>query len=505
MHTNEALALLATAGQLALGAFAFRRADHSPVARPLAMLCFVLAAWNVVNWAYQASLLWAWRTLDISVSPWIVPLALHVVLAFVGRRRELRKLLIATYAYYGLLSLSSVGGGFYLWARTWIESPEWTLCYLIPFVLVISLCVVLLGQHVRRSSNEHERMRARLMLVGIAIGGALGFTELLDEFIALPALGMIGSLVTTGVFAVVALRMRLFGRELSASTPLYAAGIGVMGLMAFLVVFHTLDESITFTVLGSLTVTGLLLAAMIPVISRAVTRREHTRRLAGMGRFAEQMAHDIKNPLAALKGSVQFLAEERERGRSIDEQTEFLQLMSEQVDRVQKTVDRYQRLASCDPRVRSLRVNDVVKRVLALQPHAQASGIALETDLSPDDPGCVADPDLLANAVENLVRNAVEAMPKGGTLTVRTLSGPNPGSVSIVVEDQGVGLDARQREEVFDEFFTTKPNGSGLGLTFVRRVADAHGGEVDLTSSVGVGTRVRLTMPQGAGGDHREA
>ncbi|MDJ0975891.1 MAG: sensor histidine kinase, partial [Planctomycetota bacterium] len=68
--------------------------------------------------------------------------------------------------------------------------------------------------------------------------------------------------------------------------------------------------------------------------------------------------------------------------------------------------------------------------------------------------------------------------------------------IVIVVEDEGVGLDARQRERVFDEFFTTKAGGSGLGLAFVRRVAQAHGGEADLTSKVDVGTRVWIAFPR---------
>lgn len=503
MSSSEALTLLATAAQLALGVFAFRRGDRNPIGRLLAMLCFVLAAWNVLNWAYTDSGLRPWRVLDVCLAPWIVPLALHVVLVFIGRRREYAKLLYAAYAFYAALSLSSVGGGVMDWARWWIDSKAWAVVYLVPFILVIGTSVVLLGQHIRRSKNEDERMRARLMLVAIGLGGALGSTELLDELINTPPLGMLGSLVTTGLFAVVALRLRLFGRELSASAALYAAGIGVIGLFAFLVIFNTLDANVALTVLGSLTVTGLVTAAMYPVIRQAVIRHERTRRLAGLGRFAEQMAHDIKNPLAALKGSVQFLAEERKQERSIDDQAEFLELMVEQVDRVQMTVDKYQRLAACDPRPRTLRLNDVVRRVVALQPHAQAAGVRLVSDLAPENPECMADPDLLANAIENLVRNAAEAMPDGGVLTVRTRlesSGSGVERILISVEDEGVGLDARQRERVFDEFFTTKPDGSGLGLAFVRRVAQAHGGEVDLQSSVGMGTRVRLSFPRAAGG-----
>ncbi|MDJ0973680.1 MAG: histidine kinase dimerization/phospho-acceptor domain-containing protein, partial [Planctomycetota bacterium] len=430
MLVQQALALLGMAAQLALGVYAFRRHERSAVARPLAMLCFLLAAWNAANWSHQ----WCdarnyeatstWRILELTLSPWVAPLALHVVLAFVGRRRQLPWLLYATYVVFGLLSLSSAAAVFSEPALAWTESEAWSIYYLVPFVFVIGFCVVALAQHAQGAANDDERMRSWLMLVAIGFGGAMAMTELLDDLLAsvvhTPALGVVGSLVATGLFAIVTLRLKLFGRELSSSAGLYSAGVGIIGLVAFLVVFHRLEANLALFVLGTLTVTGLLVAAMVPVIMRVVQRREQTRRLAGMGRFAEQMAHDIKNPLAALKGSVQFLAEERNQGRSIDDQREFLDLMVEQIDRVQTIVDRYHRLASCDPQLRLLRVNDVVQRVLALQPHAQAEGVQLASDLSTDDPECMADPDLLANAVENLVRNAAEAMPEGGTLTVRT-------------------------------------------------------------------------------------
>jgi signal transduction histidine kinase len=98
--------------------------------------------------------------------------------------------------------------------------------------------------------------------------------------------------------------------------------------------------------------------------------------------------------------------------------------------------------------------------------------------------------------LENLVRNAMEAMPDGGTVTVRTArSGAE--SVLLSVADTGCGMDARTRERAFDDFFTTKALGSGLGLAFVRRVVEAHGGRVSLESEQGRGTLVSVRLPVG--------
>jgi two-component system sensor histidine kinase HydH len=104
----------------------------------------------------------------------------------------------------------------------------------------------------------------------------------------------------------------------------------------------------------------------------------------------------------------------------------------------------------------------------------------------------------VASALENIVRNACEAMPGGGALRVRTrVDAPAAGQTTVVVqvEDTGEGMDARRAEQAFEDFFTTKATGSGLGLAFVRRVALAHGGNVSLASRPGEGTVVELRLP----------
>jgi signal transduction histidine kinase len=138
--------------------------------------------------------------------------------------------------------------------------------------------------------------------------------------------------------------------------------------------------------------------------------------------------------------------------------------------------------------------------MVALQKFASADEIAVKADLAADLPVCSMDRDLIAGALENLLQNAFEATPRAatpGTVTVRTAlarSRPTQG-VLLSVEDGGNGMSARTRERALDDFFTTKATGSGLGLAFVRRVAEAHGGDVSLVSKEGAGTIVRLFLP----------
>jgi signal transduction histidine kinase len=296
----------------------------------------------------------------------------------------------------------------------------------------------------------------------------------------------------------VALRFGLFGRDGGAPRmALHAAGVVGGGVLAYLAVFRLFAEQAAPLVVCTAAVTLSLVAATRRGVTAFVTRRERMERLATLGRFSAQMAHDLKNPIAAMKGAAQYLKEEHARGRSWDDQGEFLDLLLEQVERLDRVVDTYQRLARVEPLPRPVDLGRLVEGVLSLQAFASPGQVVIRRELTVGLPPCAGDEDLLANALENLVRNACEAMPKGGTLTVRTLR--DGADVAVEVEDTGEGMDARTRERAFDDFFTTKASGSGLGLAFVRRVVEAHGGQVALTSREGHGTVVRLRLPVSSG------
>ncbi|MBW2459721.1 MAG: two-component system sensor histidine kinase/response regulator, partial [Deltaproteobacteria bacterium] len=123
--------------------------------------------------------------------------------------------------------------------------------------------------------------------------------------------------------------------------------------------------------------------------------------------------------------------------------------------------------------------------------------IDITTELDRDLPSVDGDADLLTNALENVARNAVEAMPRGGELRVITkgVSTSAGAEARIVVTDTGKGMDVRARERALEDFFTTKAEGSGLGLSFVARVVKAHGGVIRLDSEEGRGTTVQLQLP----------
>ncbi|HME91071.1 MAG TPA: ATP-binding protein [Myxococcaceae bacterium] len=468
------------------------------MALPLVLFSLVLFFWNFAALAYEVSgNLW-WHWLDLSTSPLSTPLALHFVLVFVGRRRQLRTVLVTSYAAFGLISGISALAFFFPWAQRFTESQLWAVAHLAGLVPVVILGVGLLLVHLRQTPDHDEKARTELLLAAFAVLAILGSAELLRSFgFPFPPLASLGVLACNVLMAIVALRFRLLERPLTSALAWNVVALATLGIASYVAMFQFRGTPAAIIVLGAALATFAVLTALMQVRAFVAVRRERFKRLATMGRFSTQMAHDLKNPLAALKGAAQFLKEELRQGRPIFD-PDFVNLILDQIDRVNQVVDDYQRLSRAEPLLAQIQINDVVRGVLALQPFASNGKIAVAVELQDALPACHADRQLLAAALENLVRNGFEAMPGGGRLTVRTARDRPDGRLVISVEDTGAGMDARTLEHAFDEFYTTKPGGTGLGLAFARRVAEAHGGDLLLTSREGIGTVARLVIPIGA-------
>jgi signal transduction histidine kinase len=148
------------------------------------------------------------------------------------------------------------------------------------------------------------------------------------------------------------------------------------------------------------------------------------------------------------------------------------------------------------PEPRPTDVNAVVQTVLALH-RARAGAVRVEAALDPRLPEIAADPDLLGRAIGNLVANALEAMPDGGSLRVSTAAADE--SVKIEVQDDGPGIPEEQRTRLFVPYFTTKKGGTGLGLAIAQGIVSDHGGRVEVRTAPGSGTTVTLILPARGG------
>jgi signal transduction histidine kinase len=489
MAVREWTFLIAAVGHLALAIMSLRRTRDSAVALPLALLCLDMCAFCFASMAAKVEGGAAWGVVDGFATTLLPPFALNVVVTFVGARRAHARVLVAVSAlFFGLAVGSAVG---------FVESGTWAGIFLGLWVPTLVFLVALLLRHLSRSADPGEKARTRMMLAAFAAGGLLATTDIVHDLgISTPPMAPIATLAGSFFIATAVFRLRLFDRDLAASSALYGIALSIAAVVAYGLALQTLGGHVAALVFVTVALTAILGTAMHELTGSRTIRRERMARLAALGRFSSQLAHDLKNPLATLNGALQFLEEERQRGNSLDAQQEFLRLMADQVERLTRIVADYERIGRVDPVCRPADVNAIVRDVVGLEAFAAQPGVSLRAELAEALPPCNVDADLVRGALENVIRNAFEATPQaaGGVVTVRTTRAP-PSGVEIAVEDHGEGMDARLAERAFDDFFTTKSSGSGLGLAFVRRVAQAHGGEVSLRSQRGVGTTVKLLLP----------
>ena len=225
-------------------------------------------------------------------------------------------------------------------------------------------------------------------------------------------------------------------------------------------------------------------------------------KLASIGLLASGVAHELNNPLTSILMNINLLMEEVRDQANIHTE---LKRISDDTLRCRRIIDDlrdFSRRHELD--IRSSNLNDVVGSTLGLIKHQlELHGIALRQDFSSDLPLMSFDPDRMRQVLMNVFVNAIQAMPHGGSLTVKTAL--REGLVEIAVQDSGAGIPRDIRGKIFDPFFTTKEAGTGLGLSIVYRIMQEHGGRIEVESrtaeemetgsSGSVGTTIRLYIP----------
>ncbi|MEZ4279312.1 MAG: ATP-binding protein [Myxococcota bacterium] len=243
-------------------------------------------------------------------------------------------------------------------------------------------------------------------------------------------------------------------------------------------------------------------------------------RLAAVGEMAARMAHEIRNPLASISGSVQLLQGSQTAPTGDPAQGRLMGIVVREVDRLNDLIGDFLRYSRPAPlALESVRLADLVREIAGVAEGRSADDLTLRFEL--DDSVVVrADPAQLKGAVWNLWNNALEAMGGKGELRVRVrraeagvssqderLPGRNAPEVReagdarpeargvLEVEDTGPGMSAELQDRIFEPFFTTKQDGTGLGLATVQRIVEQHGGGIEISSEVGRGTTFRVLLP----------
>jgi two-component system sensor histidine kinase HydH len=215
-------------------------------------------------------------------------------------------------------------------------------------------------------------------------------------------------------------------------------------------------------------------------------------RLSALGELSAGMAHEIRNPLGSIKGAVEILKDDYSPD---DTKYEFIQILLKETDRLNRIVQEFLGFARPkQPEFQQADINEALESVLTLTAQeARKSGISVRKRLDPAIGMRSFDSGMLKQAFLNLVLNAIQAMPKGGELTVE--SSVQNGMIEVKIADTGSGISEESRKKLFTPFFTTRKQGTGLGLAITYRIIEKHRGRIDVMSEPGKGAIFTVKIP----------
>ncbi len=217
-------------------------------------------------------------------------------------------------------------------------------------------------------------------------------------------------------------------------------------------------------------------------------------RLAALGTVSAGLAHEIKNPLSAIKTFVQLLPK---KFQSTTFMEKFNVTVPREIDRINQLVEDLLELTRSRKRPwTQFNVNPLILQVIELHgEEMKRKEISFDNHLDPALPLMEGDPDSLYRAFSNIVINSIQAMPNGGRLAVTSAMGSARCTIKIVFSDTGMGMDEKTTKNLFNPFFTTKDKGVGLGMALTHKIIEDHRGMIDVTSEQGEGSTFILSLP----------
>jgi len=309
---------------------------------------------------------------------------------------------------------------------------------------------------------------------------------LLPVVSAATTFGLTGSLAFTALASGAYLVFLLFpGNQFSSRVKMITAFLVMVGNLVNILLRDLRAQSEKHRL------TAEQLAEANARIQQAEEAARRSDRLAALGQLSAGLAHELRNPLGTIRASSEMLS------RSVSAENEVARevagFISSEVDRTNSLVTRFLQFARpLELRLDRSDLAHTLDRAVALV-EREANGIAIYKNYEPEIPPFPFDAELMERVFYNLVLNAVQATAPGGAVTVKTRAAG--GMAEIAVIDRGAGIDPKDRNSIFNPFFTTKKEGVGLGLAIVSKIVDEHGGKIAVESELGKGSVFRVLLP----------
>lgn len=233
-------------------------------------------------------------------------------------------------------------------------------------------------------------------------------------------------------------------------------------------------------------------------LTRKLTEEKiESERITALTLMAAGVAHELGNPLNSLTIHLQLLARNLRKldNRNSGKLLNLLNVAQDELKRMDGIISQFlAAIRPTQPQLQSLHLDDLIKETVKfLKPELKQAGISVKLELRSDLPALQLDGDQIKQAFHNLIRNACQAMPNGGTLVITGTF--TDYEIRLSFQDEGKGISAENLGNLFQPFFTTRKSGTGLGLLIVRRIIREHGGEIELESKEGEGTSVNIYFP----------
>jgi two-component system, NtrC family, sensor histidine kinase HydH len=228
-------------------------------------------------------------------------------------------------------------------------------------------------------------------------------------------------------------------------------------------------------------------------LQEAEAQVRRTERLAALGQLSAGLAHEIRNPLSTIKGSAEMLLKNVNADSAVSH--ELAGYISSEVDRTNALVTRFLDFARpLALRLEKTEITEVIDEAVAeVEKYSPTLDVSIYKNYSPDIAPILIDRQLIERVLYNLLLNAAQASPPQGSVTVKTRQLDDTVEISVI--DRGTGIAPKDRESIFNPFFTTKSSGVGLGLAIVSKIVDEHGGQITVESEPGAGSVFHVLLP----------